>query len=103
MFGNKDFLKNFAQKAKRRLVGRDKIAPAKIKVISNDDENFKSKVKNLLEQEEVVTNPIHRLMDDKVLSGLNEQARERYLFSTIDKYNRLKSQIEGVESDSKSC
>ena len=39
-----DVLKLIAQKAKRRLVGKEAVVNAKIKVISNEDEDFKSKV-----------------------------------------------------------
>ena len=84
---NSDILKNFAQKAKRRLVGREKVTPAKI----------------LLAQEKVVTNPIHYLMDEKVLKNLEGNARERYLFSTIDKYNSLKSQLQNLQSATSCC
>ena len=35
-----DLLKSFAQKAKRRLVGRENVCTAKIKIISNDDEEI---------------------------------------------------------------
>lgn len=100
---NSDILKNFAQKAKRRLVGREKVTPAKIKVITNDDVDFRLKVENLLAQEKVVTNPIHYLMDEKVLKNLEGNARERYLFSTIDKYNSLKSELQNLQSATSCC
>ena len=59
-----DLLKSFAQKAKRRLVGRENVCTAKIKIISNDDEEFRGKVEKLLAQDEVVTNPMKYLIDD---------------------------------------
>lgn len=96
---NSDVLKSFAQKAKRRLVGREVVSSAKIKVITNEDEDFKSKVEYLLAHDDVITNPIHFLMDDKILNGLNsEEAKERYLLSTLDKYNSFKNQIENVST-----
>lgn len=100
---NKDVLKIIAQKAKRRLVGKEMVSSAKIKVISNEDEEFKSKVENLLSQKEVVTNPVHYLIDDKVFSVLDGDAKERYLLSTLDKYNNLKNQMEKVSSYSRFC
>ncbi len=100
---NKDVLKSIAQKAKRRLVGKEQKIPAKIKVISNDDAEFRSKVENLLAQEEVVSNPVHFLMDEKTLKGLDDQAKERYLLSTLDKYNSFKNQIENISSYSRFC
>ncbi len=100
---NNDVLRFIAQKAKRRLIGKDVVSSAKIKVISNEDEEFKSKVENLLSQKDVVTNPVHYLIDDKVFSVLDGEAKERYLLSTLDKYNSLKNQIEKVSSYSRFC
>lgn len=90
-----DILKNFALKAKRRLATGEtkaKVAP-KIKVISNEDENFKEKVEYLLSKQDEIFNPIHFLMDEKILKNLDNDGKERYLFSTIDKYNRFKNEI----------
>ena len=98
-----DVLKNFAQKAKRRLIGKDKMTNAKIKVISNEDVEFKSKVEFLLSQEGVVTNPVHYLVDDKILNGLNGEAKERYLLSTLDKYISMKRQLENSSTYHQFC
>lgn len=100
---NNDILKTFAQKAKRRLVGKEKAPTAKIKIISNEDIDFKNKVEFLLSQEDVITNPVHYLMDDKILKSLDNEAKERYLLSTLDKYNRFKNQIENISSTSRFC
>lgn len=89
-----DVLKNIAQRAKRRLVGKENKPNAKIKVISNDDVDFKSRVEFLLSQEDVVTNPVHYLIDDKILKNMKESEKERYLLSTLDKYMALKKQFE---------
>lgn len=98
-----DVLKTFAQKAKRRLVGKESVPTAKIKVISNEDEDFKNKVEFLLSQEDVITNPVHFLMDDKLLKNLDSEAKERYLLNTLDKYNSFKNQIENSSSNSRFC
>ena len=100
---NNDVLKNFAQKAKRRLVGRDKIPAAKIKVITNEDVDFKNKVETLMAQEEVVTNPVSYLIDDKIFKTLEGAARERYLLSTLDKYNSFRQQLENATTCSRYC
>ena len=86
MINKNDILKTFAQKAKRRLVGKEQPAAAKIKVISNEDEDFKSKVEFLLSQETLVTNPVHYLIDEKIFAKMNDNEREFYLLSTLDKY-----------------
>lgn len=96
-----DVLKSIAQKAKRRLVGKDEQSVAKIKIISNEDAEFKDKVEFLLSQEDVIINPVHYLMDDKILKNLNEQAKERYLLSTLDKFSQFRNQIE--KTDSRFC
>ncbi len=100
---NNDVLRSIAQKAKRRLVGRENVPQARIKVISNEDEDFKSRVENLLSQKDVVTNPVHYLIDDKIFNVLDGNAKERYLLSTLDKYNSLRNQIENVSSYSRFC
>lgn len=98
-----DVLKNFAQKAKRRLVGKEKVTNAKIKVISNEDEDFKSKVEFLLSQEDLVTNPVHYLIDDKILKNMEENEKERYLLNTLDKYIALKKKIENSARYNEFC
>ena len=103
MASNNDVLKNIAQRAKRRLVGRENAPMAKIKVITNEDVDFKSKVETLLSQEEVVTNPVSFLIDDKIFKNLDSAGKERYLLSTLDKYNSFKNQIENVANCSKFC
>lgn len=89
-----DLLKTFALKAKRRLVGEKTPVSAKIKVIENTDEDFQSRVDFLLSQEDVVTNPVHYLMDDKILKNMTEEDKERYLLSTLDKYSSLRAKAE---------
>lgn len=98
-----DVLRNYAQKAKRRLVGRETMPSAKIKVISNEDNDFKSRVEDLLSREELITNPVQYLIDNKVFNNLSETERERYLLATLDKYNSLKNKLEHLSSDSRFC
>lgn len=99
-----DALKMIAQKAKRRLVGKE-MTPAntKIKVISSEDVEFKNKVEFLLSQQDVVTNPVHYLIDDKVLKSMDEASRERYLLSTLDKYSAFRRELENISSHSRFC
>ncbi|MGN1200805.1 MAG: hypothetical protein ACI4R8_00880 [Candidatus Caccovivens sp.] len=89
-----DVLKAFAQKAKRRLIGKEKKIQTKIKVISNEDMDFKNRVEFLLSQEEVITNPVHYLIDDRILDSMNGIAKERYLLATLDKYASLRNELE---------
>lgn len=94
-----DILKSFALKAKKKLLGKEKEVRAKIKVISFEDEAFKEKVEYLVSKEDEIFNPIHFLMDDKVMRSLDSAGKERYLLSTIDKYMRYKNEI----IEEKSC
>lgn len=89
-----DILKNFALRAKKKLLGKEKEkVAAKFKTISIEDDEFKGKVEYLLSKDEEIFNPIHFLMDDKILKNMDEASKERYLFTTIDKYNRFKNEI----------
>lgn len=94
-----DILKSFALKAKKKLLGKENEVRAKIKVISFEDEAFKEKVEYLVSKEDEIFNPIHFLMDDKVMRSLDSAGKERYLLSTIDKYIRYKNEI----IEEKSC
>ena len=94
-----DILKSFAKKKKKKLLGKENEVRAKIKVISFEDEAFKEKVEYLVSKEDEIFNPIHFLMDDKVMKTLDSAGKERYLLSTIDKYMRYKNEI----IEEKSC
>lgn len=89
-----DVLKMIAQKAKRRLIGKEAVASAKIKVISDEDEDFKSKVEYLLSQETVVSNPVHYLIDDHLLNNMEDCQKEKYLLDTLDRYNTLRNKFD---------
>ena len=92
---NNDILKNFAMRAKNKLLGKDNkdVVPAKIKTISFKDEAFKEKVEYLMDNEDEIFNPMHFLMDEKLMKTLDSEQKERYLLSTIDKYMRFKNEI----------
>lgn len=100
---NSDLLKNFVKKAKRRLVGKENISVAKIKIIPNDDENLKDKVMFLMEQDEIVTNPVHYLLDDKKLKNMDDEQKERYLLSTLDRYTKLREEMENLNHYNTRC
>lgn len=92
-----DALKNLALRAKNRLLHkglRDTYSNANIKVISNRDQDFVDKVKDVLKKEDSLTNPIKYLMDEQRLIKMDPRARERYLLETIEKYQSAKKLIE---------
>lgn len=90
-----DVLRIIALRAKKKLLGRENVkeSTAKIKRISNEDYAFREKVEYLMSRDDEIFNPIHFLMDEKIMKNLNGEGKERYLLSTIDKYNRYKNEI----------
>ncbi len=92
---NNDILKNFALRAKNKLLGKDtkNSINVKVKTISFKDDAFKEKVEYLMDRENEIFNPMHFLMDDKLLKTLDSEQKERYLLETIDKYLRFKNEI----------
>lgn len=92
---NNDILKNFALRAKNKLLGKDtkNSINVKVKTISFKDDAFKEKVEFLMDRENEIFNPMHFLMDDKLLKTLDSEQKERYLLETIDKYLRFKNEI----------
>lgn len=92
-----DALKALALRAKNRLLNkglRDTYSNANFKVINKRDNDFVEKVKDVMEKEDAVTNPLKYLMDEKRLMNLDPRARERYLLETIEKYQAARKEIE---------
>ena len=96
-----DVLKTLALRAKNRLIHKNDptsaylgAADMRIKIIKSGDEVFYDKVKALLERDEDITNPLKELMDESLLSTMTTGQRERYLFQTIDKYQKLRGEWE---------
>lgn len=88
-----DILKALANKAKNRLMNknlRNTYSNISIKIIDLNDEKFYNKVKDMLEKNENITNPIKVLMNESKLSKMNQFQREKYLFDTITKYNKAR-------------
>lgn len=104
-----DALKRMAQMAKNRLRNKvrendnktllksDKFkvlfgegVEIKSRIITKDDAKFYSKVKQMLDENEDVTNPISRLIDYKIYNKLDDEAKERYLFNLVEKYKEYK-------------
>lgn len=108
-----DALKRMAQMAKNRLRNKvrendnralmqsDKFkvlfgegVDIKSKIITKEDTKFYGKVKQMLDQDQDVVNPIAKLIDYKVFNKLDDMAKERYLFDLVDKYKECKSKYE---------
>lgn len=92
-----DLLKTLAMKAKNRMINkslRDTYSNANIKIISTNDQAFYDKVKEIVNNEEYVLNPLQRLMDQDKMLKMDARAKERYLLETIEKYQKAKTLIE---------
>ena len=96
-----DILKQLALKAKNRLINKtnedkkeQKENDFRIKIIKSGDDSFYAKVKDLLERDEDVLNPIKELMDEAKLSRMSSGEKEKYLLETVDKYTKFRNLIE---------
>ncbi len=92
-----DLLKTLAMKAKNRMINkslRDTYSNANIKIISTNDQAFYDKVKEIVNNDEYVLNPLQRLMDQDKMLKMDARAKERYLLETIEKYQKAKIMIE---------
>ena len=92
-----DLLKTLAMRAKNRMINknlRNTYSGANIKIISNNDQAFYDKVKQIVNEKEYVLNPLKRLMDEDKLLKLDSRGKERYLLETIEKYQQVKSLIQ---------
>ena len=88
-----NMLKVLAMRAKNRMINKNGY-DARIKIVSNDDSEFVERVRELLNTQEDVLNPIARLMEDKVLTKLDEKGKEKYLLEVAEKYLKAKNMIE---------
>lgn len=92
-----DLLKALALKAKNRLINKNnKISQpnTSVKVIDENDQLFYQRVKDLINNDTYTLNPMKYLMDENKLMKLDALGKEKYLFETIDKYNKIKNLIE---------
>ena len=88
-----DLLKTLAMKAKNRMINknlRNTYSNTSIKIIDKYDKNFFDKVKEIIVNDEDITNPLKKLMDDNKLMNLDPRGRERYLLETIEKYQNAR-------------
>ncbi len=65
---------------------------AEFKTITDEiDDKFIGKVYAILNSDKDVYNPIGRLVDQNEYSKLNEIEKQCYIFSIVDKYNKIKN------------
>ena len=100
-------LKRLAQNARKRLIssgannGIRKTVPSlnsnvKFKVISNSDEEFSSKARQVLESDTL--SPIKELMDEDYFNSLDSINKQKYLLEVVEKFNRVKAKFDELQA-----
>jgi hypothetical protein len=59
------------------------------KDIIDDEEAFYNKVVDILNSDELITNPIARLIDEKLFDSMDTASRQRYVLTVSDKYQKM--------------
>ena len=62
----------------------------KSKIITKEDAKLYGKVKQMLDENEDIVNPLAKLIDYKIFNKLNDSEKERYLLILINKYKQYK-------------
>ena len=71
----------------------EQIPYAKVSMGEREQELY-DKVCRLLEQDEVIINPIQELVDYKYYNSLSYEAKQKYIFDLSEKYKELKSRYQ---------
>lgn len=104
-----DALKRMAQMAKNRLRNKvkendnklsggksnfkviySKSIDIKSKIITKEDLKLYEKIKQMLDEDQDIVNPISRLIDYKVYNKMDSYSQEKYLFDIVNKYKVYK-------------
>lgn len=75
---------------KNAIALRKKGLKAEFVTIDLNDEKFERKVFTMLNNSELLCNPIGKLMDRDYYNTLNDYEQQNYLFSLCERYNRVK-------------
>lgn len=100
----KETLQQMAKLAKQRIKMGYHYEEALCSMMSmnnNSEEEMYHIVKSMLEEDELVTNPIAKLMDKDYYESLDEQGKSRYILELSNVYLRLRSRY--YESKTKIC
>lgn len=58
------------------------------------DDVFYEKVAEILKSDEIILNPITRLIDHDVYDGLNDREKQKYILDLTEKFNEMKKRYE---------
>ena len=86
---NKQLKKNDSYKV---LFGE--IVDIKSKIITKEDDVLYGKIKQMLDEDADIVNPLARLIDYKVYNKLMPDAQERYIFNLVNKYKSCKERYQ---------
>lgn len=78
------------QKGDRFKVLFGECVDIKCKIITKEDAKLYNRVKQMLDENEDVVNPLAKLIDYKIFNKLNEEEKERYLLVLVNKYKQYK-------------
>lgn len=81
--------KNFSSKRNFKIIYNSS-SDIKCKIITKEDKKLYDKVKEMLDNNFDVVNPIAKLIDYKIFNKMDDLAQERYLFDVIEKYKKYK-------------
>ena len=76
---------------KNAMAIRKKGLKAEFVTIDLKDDKFERRVFNLLDNNDLLCNPIGKLVDKNYYNSLNEYEKQFYILSLCDKYNQAKS------------
>ena len=80
-------------KARRKNYSKDKSIFTNISYINSyneQDQQLYKKICKMMEEDQVVTNPIKELIDKKYYDSLSLEAKQKYIFDLSDKYKEMK-------------
>ena len=91
-------LYNMAKQAKRRMKnysqgGMKSLSYAKL-ASSDRDQMLYKKVCKMLEDEQIIINPINELIDKKYYNTLSVESKQRYILDLSDKYREMKERYD---------
>ena len=67
---------------------------AEFVIIDLDDEKFEHKVRSIMECDDLICNPIGKLVDKAYYNTLDEIQKQHYILSLCEKYNKVKQKYD---------
>lgn len=97
---NKEMAKTIINKTKasayfykNAMAIRKKGLKAEFITIDLSDEKFEKRVFNLLTNNDLLCNPIGKLVDKNIYESLDDYEKQHYILSLCDKYNKVKEKF----------